>query len=352
MKSSIYVTFDTNNSETGAGQVCFHEMEALGRVTNMNQIITKHQISPLIDQHYSFNPFLYDYFAAQLINKKADIAHLSCSPANAILERLQPTKYLVNIVAHELKTSIDEHERLYGQGSYPFAHNTDPYLHKILLKHAEKADVVLTPSKGSAKWIKKNINPKRIEVIPHGCNLPSKIEPLPERFRAGYIGAFGPDKGLVYLISAWNNRKYRDVELALAGDCAPALNQLIPTLNTNNAIFKVLGRVPSVTDFYNSLSVYIQPSVTEGFGMPVLEAMAHGRPVIVSEGAGASDLVEDDKEGFVVPIRSAKAIAEKIQYFVENFEEIKIWGDRARKKAEQYTWDKVEKMYESVYTSV
>jgi glycosyltransferase involved in cell wall biosynthesis len=99
---------------------------------------------------------------------------------------------------------------------------------------------------------------------------------------------------------------------------------------------------------YDECSVYVQPSVTESFGIPVLEAMAHSRPVIVTNGAGVSELVEDGKEGFVVPIRSASAIAEKIQYFFENPQEIKRMGRNARAKAEKYTWARVENKYRNL----
>ena len=101
-----------------------------------------------------------------------------------------------------------------------------------------------------------------------------------------------------------------------------------------------MGRVENVSDFYNSISVYCQPSVTEGFGLPCLEAMAHGRPVIVSEGAGVSELVKDGVEGYVVPIRDAGAIAERIDWLRRKPEKVKEMGEKARLKAEKYTWER------------
>ena len=76
--------------------------------------------------------------------------------------------------------------------------------------------------------------------------------------------------------------------------------------------------VDNVGKMYNSCSVYVQPSVTEGFGIPVLEAMAYARPVIVTEGAGVYELVDDGKEGFVVPIRNPDVIKESRKILVEN----------------------------------
>lgn len=347
---SIYVTFDRITQETGAGKVCHHEIEALKRVTDLETVISRKDIEERIGKYYPFNPFIYDYFAADLA-EKAEIAHLSCSPGMALLNKIRPKKYLVNIVAHDLKTSIEEHERITGT-PYPFAHNTDPYLHEALLKHAEKADIVLTPSEGSAKWIRENIKAKRIEVIPHGCELPDEVTPLPEEFKAGYLGVWGPDKGLIYLLFAWNHLDYKDTEFVFAGDCGETLKTIIPSLLDTGATYRLLGRIPDTTSFFNSLSAYVQVSVSEGFGMPVLEAMAHGRVVIVTNGTGASYLVEDGKEGFVIPIRDPKAIAEAIDYLKNNPKECIKMGRRARKKAESFSWDKIEGRYCKLYESL
>lgn len=351
MKSSIYVTFDRIGKNLGAGEICLHEIEALKRATDLKKVISREDIDERIGKHYPFTPFTYDYFAADLA-EPADIAHLSCSPGMALLNKIRPEKSLVNIVAHNLKLSIEEHERIYGKGTYPFVHNTDPYLHKALLKHAERADVVITPSEGSEKWIRKNINPKRVEVIPHGCDLPEKVEPIPNEFKAGYLGAWGPDKGITYLLMAWDHLNYKDAEFIFAGDCGELLKSIIPSLTRNNPRYRLQGRVPDVSTFYNSISVLVHSSVTEGFGMTVLEAMAHGRPVVVTEGTGSSYLVEDGKEGFVIPIRDPAAIAEKIDYLKRNPDQIKAMGQRARRKAERYSWGNVEGQYRELYSSL
>lgn len=359
--NSVYVTFDLLIPDTGAGKVALHEIESLKRVSNLRQVISRENLTALI--HYDFNPFLADYFAADLLRGPVDIAHLSCSPGNAIVNKLDvkpvtagtgKVKVLVNMPAHDLKLSIEEHERLYGPGSYPFKHNTDPYLWDLLTKHTRtRADVIITPSTRSAKWIKETLNPKgRIAVIPHGHNLPAKVEPIRENFVAGYLGVFGPDKGLIYLIMAWSHLNLRDAYLLFAGDCGQYVKPYIDSLSGGGGIFKLAGRVQNVSDFYNDISVYVHPAVTDGFGMEVPEAMAHGRPVIVTEGTGSSDCVEHEKEGFVVPIRDPKSIADCIQYFKDNPNQVKVMGERAREKAKKYSWEVIEKKYVKLYESL
>ncbi len=80
--------------------------------------------------------------------------------------------------------------------------------------------------------------------------------------------------------------------------------------------------------------------------------MAHSKPVVVSSGAGASDLVEDGVEGFVTPPRDPKAIASAVDYFFENPSEIKRMGENARRKAERYAWSRIEEMYVELYSTV
>ena len=348
---SIYVTFDQITQGTGAGEVCLHEKEALSRATSLATVVSRDDIAPYVDQHYGFNPFLYDYFAAQLVPSGIDIAHLSCSPGVAILEKAKPKKALVNVVAHDLAVSIEEHKRIF-RGGYPFPHNTDPLLHKALLRHAERAEAVLTPSTVSEDWIQRNIRPKRIVVIPHGCCIPNDVPDYPDEFKAGYLGVFGPDKGLIYLVMAWDHLCMEDSEFLYAGNCCETLSTLIPSVIRNKSRFRLLGRVDNPGDLYSQISVYVQPSVTEGFGIPVLEAMSHGRPVIVTEGVGAKDIVVDGEQGFVVPIRDPGAIAEKLQYFKDNPDEVRRMGRNARRASMGYSWDRVEERYGDLYESL
>jgi glycosyltransferase involved in cell wall biosynthesis len=339
---SIYVTFDNLDPNNGAGLVCLHEIKALKSVSDC-EVYQRKDITGASE--YEFIPFLYDYFAAQKIPFSEcvpNILHLSCSPGIAIRNKIHPAKYCTNIVAHDLEESIKEHELFYGKGSYQYKHNTNPYLHKVLLEHAQYADLIFTPSSTSAEWIRKNIDNPKISVIPHGTEIPESYGPYPDKFTVGYLGAFGPDKGLGYLISAWHKKPQG--ELLFGGTCKSALNGHNGFQNT-----RLLGWVDKVSDFYNQLSVYVQPSVTEGFGIEIIEAMAHGRPVIASRGAGGADAITDGVDGFVVAPRDIDGLAKKISFFIDNPNVIPIMGANARTKALQYSWDKIEKRYIKAY---
>jgi glycosyltransferase involved in cell wall biosynthesis len=362
MKSSAYVSFDDIRMDTGT-KVFYHEIQALKQVTDLKLIISRgypNNDIPFrkleIEQWYPFNPFLADYFAAQIFSEypKVDFLHLACSPGTAILNEVKPEKYVVHIIAHDLESSISEHERLFGPGSYGYIHNTDKHLHKMLLKHADNASAIVTASTPAERWIRTNTGAKKVVSIPHGCEIPDLMSSFPDVFRVGYLGVFGPDKGLPYLFLAWKHFHEANSEIVFAGNCC----QVMEKEDFKTAFLRdveritLLGRVASVADFYHYISVYVQPSVTEGFGIEIPEAMSYGRPVIVTSTTGSSDIVTDGEDGFIVPPRDPGAILDKINYFYTNPSELLRMGNNARVTAKNYSWDKIEQQYIKFYQEI
>lgn len=347
--NSLYCTVDNIGTETGGGSVTHNELLALKEISNDVTVLEGKDIDPA-KSHQPGSPFLEDYFALEQVKSKHfDLAHFysGCFSHTIRWLKEQGTKITCTVAAHDRKISIEEFHRLGLE--YPFHHISDDGLFHIYTEGIRLADVVIAPSSNSAKFLKSE-GCKNVVVIPHGMNLPKQVKPIPDRFDIAYLGAVGPDKGLIYLIQAWGMLNYPDSRLILAGGGTETLEPFIRQL-TDKGQFLLLGRVPDVAEIYSACSVYIQPSSTEGFGIEVLEAMAHGRPVIVSEGAGASDLVEDSI-GFVVPIRDPVAIAEKIEWFRNNREKIPKMGQRARRKARNFTWDKIRRQYAKIFSSL
>lgn len=344
---AAYVSFDEPNSHTGSGQVILAETTALRQVCPDLTVLTRKEIKGATE--YEFMPFLYDYFAARLIPRGVDLLDMHCSPGLAILDAVRPKRYVVSIIAHDLAVSIEEHERYYGKGTYPYKHNTDAYLHELLLKHAEGADMIFTPSRASERWILANIKNSKVTVIPHGTEIPPDVQPLPLNLRFGYMGAAGADKGLLYLLMAWPHFSRDEYQLVFAGNQCDGIKAIANAIGTNLGNITYMNWVEKTSDFYNRISVYIQPSATEAFGIETIEAMAHGRAVIVSSGAGSADAVTDGIDGFVVPPRDPGAILEKMSFFRDHPEKITEMGAAAREKAKQFSWEKVEETYVRIY---
>lgn len=81
-----------------------------------------------------------------------------------------------------------------------------------------------------------------------------------------------------------------------------------------------------VRPYYAGCSVYVLPSYREGTPRTVLEAMAMGRPVITCDTQGCRETVEDGKNGFLVPVQDAQAVADRMQWFIEHAQAIEPMG--------------------------
>ena len=182
------------------------------------------------------------------------------------------------------------------------------------------------------------VNEKKITVIPYGAPTQT-FKPLPKKddiFRVVYVGRISTRKGIHYLIPAWQQLKLKKAELCLIG------GNLFPSgwLEQYRDICRHVPSVPHVllNEYYSQGSVLVFPSLMEGFGLVILEAMACGIPVITTPNTGGLDIIDDGIDGFIVPIRDVEALKERIQWCYDHPDELAQMGIMARKKAEQLTW--------------
>ncbi|MDJ1179471.1 glycosyltransferase family 4 protein [Roseofilum sp. BLCC_M91] len=179
--------------------------------------------------------------------------------------------------------------------------------------------------------------------MPYGAPL-DYFHPQPKKdscFRALYVGRVEPRKGIHYLLKAWKNLNLSDAELCLIG-----INEF-PSgwLDQYQDLFRYIPPVPhySLNQYYSSASVFVFPSLVEGFGLVLLEAMACGIPVITTPNTAGPDIIMDGVEGFIVPIRDTEALQEKLDWCYDHPLELSQMGKAARKKAEQLTWSQYRK---------
>ena len=82
--------------------------------------------------------------------------------------------------------------------------------------------------------------------------------------------------------------------------------------------------------FIEKCHVYVLPSYHEGLPRSTLEAMSMGRPILTTDAVGCKETVDEGINGFMVPVGSSKKLAEKMIWFIENREKIKIMGEQSR----------------------
>lgn len=156
-----------------------------------------------------------------------------------------------------------------------------------------------------------------------------------ERFRVVYAAYTTPLKGLHYLLDAWEQLSLTDAELVLVGGYGympEVVRRQYDARITRNPTVTWIESTTTPEVHFQSASVFVFPSLTEGFGRVTLEAMACGIPVITTE--NARGIVEDGKTGFVVPIRDANAIREKLEYLYQHQDVAQEMGREARRAVE------------------
>ncbi|MFZ8811901.1 MAG: glycosyltransferase [Pyrobaculum sp.] len=146
--------------------------------------------------------------------------------------------------------------------------------------------------------------------------------------------------GLEYLIRSAPIvlKKRSDVVYIIGGDgpLRPHLINLAKTLGVEKHII-FTSSIPSdqLPHYYVASDVVVVPSLQEGWGLVVTEAMATGKPVIGTKVGGIPDQIIDGYNGFLVPPRDPEAIARKILELAENPEKTKEMGKKARQLAEE-----------------
>ena len=196
----------------------------------------------------------------------------------------------------------------------------DPRLIERELEEYAFCDLIFVPSSFAMRtFVDKGVPREKLRLNPYGVDLAMfhrepKFDPT---FRVLFVGTVSLQKGLPYLFEAMAETKIADVELRIVGALE---NEMRPIMAKYEGTFHYIGAVPraELRKHYSQASVLVLPSIQEGLALVQAQAMACGVPVIASENTGAADLFSDGVEGFIVPIRDAGAIREKVLTLYEN----------------------------------
>jgi glycosyltransferase involved in cell wall biosynthesis len=208
-----------------------------------------------------------------------------------------------------------------------------------LSKEALLADQCIVASSFTGQTLVENGVPKdRIHLVPLGVELgrysdrPKEIGP----FRVVFVGQMVQRKGLEYLLKAWKRLRLPNAELVLAGR-GRVDRRLLAEFASE---FKYVGELSNaeLRELYITSDLFCMPSLVEGYGLVYLEALACGLPVIATRNTGAADMVQDGREGFIVPIQDVEALAEKLEWAYRNRAALTEMRTAARSLAEQYSW--------------
>jgi glycosyltransferase involved in cell wall biosynthesis len=214
-----------------------------------------------------------------------------------------------------------------------------------LSNEAKFAERVLCASEFTKKTlIAQGVDIRKISVCPYGVDFSNyKLRAPRSSFnrplRLFWLGSLVQRKGLTYLLEAVKSFPSNCLELVCCTRSLPD-KRILEYYSLSNITIKVGLTDKEMIAEMKRCDVFILPSIAEGFGHALAQAMAVGLPVIATNHTMAADCVDDGVEGFVIPIRSAVAIEEKIAWGIDNRAGLDAMGIKASQKIRAYTWAK------------
>jgi len=205
----------------------------------------------------------------------------------------------------------------------------------------EAASVVLVNSPWSkAALVQQNVPAEKIIVVPLAYEPPDDLPRRPANpdrpLTVLWLGSVILRKGIPYFVEAARKLADRNIRFVVAGPVG-VTEQAVATFPDN---IEVVGRIDrsEASDAYRHADVFALPTVSDGFAITQLEAMAHGLPVIATPNCG--QVVTDGVDGRTIPARDGDALAEAIAQFDEDRDTLETMSEAAIEKSKQFGLDR------------
>ena len=240
------------------------------------------------------------------------------------------------------------------------------YIDKYFTKNIIKSDMIITGSHFTKNEILQRLDFKeeQIEVIYHGIdhnlfqvysNEDLKVDfELPKKFILS-VGSIEPRKNLIGLLEAYSKLSLeikKEYKLVIAGFKGWENKEIMALIEKNQENIHYLGFISDkeLSIVYNLASLFVFPSFYEGFGLPVLEAMACGTPVVCSDSSSIPE-VGGDAVVYCDP-NNTDDISNKIVQVLNDTELQKSMKVSGIKRAKEFTWEKSASQHIKVFQKV
>lgn len=224
----------------------------------------------------------------------------------------------------------------------------------------DAADRIVVNSEWSADALTQQGVPRaKIHVVPLAYDPPphpttsdirqSERPPVSQAhpLRVLWLGSVVLRKGIPYLIEAARHLRDAPISFSVVGPIGISDQALASA--PDNVSFEGRIQRSDVGTWYRDADVFVLPTLSDGFAITQLEAMAHGLPVVATRRCGR--VVEDDVNGRIVPARDANALADAFRDLMERPDHLADLSVRARETAETYTLDRVGDALQRIATT-
>jgi len=242
------------------------------------------------------------------------------------------------------KRILNEEKRLHPEWEDSISNVDFPmYYEKRLVEEPNEADIVIAASAFTKLTLTESgISESKIHILPLGADIEhikylekkrNKNKPL----KLLFAGTVTQRKGIYYLLEAMKHFSKSEVELHIIGNMfgsGAAFEKYKDVYTYHGSLAQ-----QQLFERYHEFDVLILPTIFEGFALVIVEAMAAGLPVITTAHSIGPELINDDQNGYIVPIRNIEAIKLSIEKIVNKTEnEFQEMSKKARSSALNYSW--------------
>lgn len=230
------------------------------------------------------------------------------------------------------------------------------YYKLILPINLKRANKIITVSQSSKREIVKyykNVEEK-IEVIYLGVDAMFKPLPIKKKKQMLYVGSFNERKNLVGVLQAYKFLDKSDYKLVIVGNIHSnfslndEMRRLLQEAESDRSIVFLKGvNNQELVELYNESEIFLFPSFYEGFGLPVLEAMACGTPVVCSDTTSLSE-VGGDAVVYCDPY-DVNDIKDKVKMLIDAKTQQQTMIKKGLQRARIFTWEKTAQEHVRVF---
>ena len=215
------------------------------------------------------------------------------------------------------------------------------------------ADLVLVASQYSRRCVEDAAGLRApVAVVPYGFpveDFPARTHKPTGPFTVLVVGRVELRKGSAHLLTAWKHAALKDARLHLVG----AMRLEPGWLTQLGVTFEHTAALPraQLGALYQQADLVVFPSLCDGFGLVIQEAMASGTPVLATTSSGGPQCIEHGVDGMLVAPADAEALAAALRHAAAHRDELFAMGQRAAQRARTWTWGHYQRAVTSVITA-
>ncbi len=236
-----------------------------------------------------------------------------------------------------------------------FAPVTDRVVALTAGESKDYVDLKLYPREKIAK-IHSGVDVEKFKQVPVGAVEKKRSLGLnQDGLVVGFIGWLLPIKGPIHLLKAmedvWQNHDDAALVFIGKGDLDVDLRAEAMKMSANGRV-NFLGWRSDIDEIMPLFDIFVLPSLNEGMGRVLVEAMAAGKPIVASNVGGIPDLVQHGYNGLLVPPGDEKALAAAIRQLIDDPDKAKVMGQRGRELCHQFSVESMVEKIDALYTEL